>query len=96
MTTEKFDLKEEINKAAEMMDNIIEDRSVPRNIRAAVETAKGKLLNEAEELSLRISTAVYDLDDISNDINMPSHARTLLWELISQLEFIRETSKEKT
>lgn len=91
----KIDLKEETGRALEMMKDILEDRSVPRNIKAAVEKARDKLLNESEEPALRISSAIYDLDDISNDINMPSHARTQIWEIISELEFIREKVKEK-
>ena len=36
---------------------------------------------------------MYILDDISNDINMPTHARTEIWQIISELESIREKEK---
>ena len=37
-----------------------------------------------------MSSAVYDLDAVSNDINMPAHARTLIWNILSELEALKE------
>lgn len=85
--------QEQASHIAELMENIIADNSVPRNIRKVVEEAKNKILSE-EEFDTRITSAIYLLDDISNDINMPSHTRTELWTLISKLEAIRETKKK--
>ena len=86
--------KEEIDTSylIELMDAVIEDTSVPRNIRKVVEDSKHKIENK-KELSLGISSAIYMLDDISNDINMPSHSRTEIWTIISELEKLKETTK---
>ena len=83
---------EEVNYVAELMDSVIEDTSVPRNIRKALDDAKQKILSQ-ESMDVAITSAIYILDDISNDINMPSHARTEIWQIISELESIREKSK---
>jgi uncharacterized protein (UPF0147 family) len=40
------------------------------------------------------STAVYLMDDISKDLNIPSHTRTDVWEIISRMEAIKEKIKE--
>jgi hypothetical protein len=40
------------------------------------------------------STAVYMMDDISKDLNIPSHTRTDVWEIISKMEAIKEKIKE--
>jgi hypothetical protein len=37
-----------------------------------------------------MSSAIYDLDSVSNDINLPMHARTLVWNLLSELERLKE------
>jgi len=73
-----------------IMEELIEDRMVPRNIRAAVEQAK-KELTENEELSMdiRLSAAISILDEIINDPNMPMHARTRIWNIVSMLETIK-------
>ena len=87
-----IDVSQEINAVIELMDAVIGDYSVPRNIRAAVEEAKQKI-QASEEKTVAISTAIYKLDDISNDINMPSHTRTEIWGIISELEAIKEKIK---
>ncbi|MBU1120886.1 MAG: UPF0147 family protein [archaeon] len=79
--------------ALELMDSIIEDNGVPRNIRRVVEEAKNKVKEDNKELGVNVSAAIYKLDDISNDINMPSHTRTDIWTLISELEAIKEKVK---
>ncbi|MBI2530337.1 MAG: UPF0147 family protein [Candidatus Diapherotrites archaeon] len=85
--------QEQASHIAELMENIVADNSVPRNIRKIVEEAKNKILSQ-EEFDTKITSAIYLLDDISNDINMPSHTRTELWTLISKLEAIRGNKKE--
>ncbi|MFH1224702.1 MAG: UPF0147 family protein [Candidatus Diapherotrites archaeon] len=75
-----------------LMDAVIEDTSVPKNIRAAVNEAREKIGSSAE-VSVGVTSALYILDDISNDINMPSHTRTEIWTIISELESIRERNK---
>lgn len=83
---------DEIAEVAELMDAVIEDTSVPRNIRKAVEEAKQKIVSEGKK-GVELTSAMYILDDISNDINMPSHTRTEIWNIISALEAIREKNK---
>ena len=75
-----------------LMENVVEDTGVPRNIRKAVEDAKKKVEKGLEATGL--SMAIYLLDDISNDINMPSHTRTEIWDIISKLEAIKEMVKK--
>ena len=86
-------IEAQIEEAVELMGNIISDNSVPRNIRKAIEDAKNKILGK-EDLDTMLTSAIYMLDDISNDINMPSHTRTEIWTLISKLEAIREGKKK--
>ncbi len=73
-----------------IMNEIIADRAVPRNIRAKIEEAIGKV-KLANVTSL--SEAIYLLDDISNDVNMPDHTRTDIWHLISLIEANKEKMK---
>lgn len=72
------------------MNEIVADRAVPRNIRAKIEEAVFKV-KQANVTSL--SEAIYLLDDISNDVNMPDHTRTDIWHLISLIEANKEKMK---
>jgi len=86
------ELKKEVEDCLGLMEEILSDRSVPRNIRAVIENAKAKAA-AFEDGGVNFSGAIYLLDDISNDINMPSHTRTEIWTLISLLEAVKEKVK---
>ncbi len=79
---------EKYGKVFKLMDIIINDRTVPRNIRAAVKQAKENLEGEGEEV-VKISAAIHTLDEIINDPNMPLYTRTQIWNVVGQLEEIR-------
>jgi len=76
----------------DLMASVANDSTVPRNIRLALDEARKKL--QEKDLDVGITGAIYLLDDISNDINMPSHTRTEIWQIISELESIREKIKK--
>ena len=86
-------LGERVEYIAELMEAIIEDTTVPRNIRKACEDARIKISGAEAQLSVNVSNAIYLMEDISNDINMPAHTRTEIWTIISELEAIREKCK---
>ncbi len=77
---------EQINKH---MDMVINDTTVPRNVRGAATEAK-TALNSKGDYVVRISGAIYAIDSISNDINLQQQARTVIWNLLSMLESIKE------
>jgi uncharacterized protein (UPF0147 family) len=84
---------EKLKEVLDLMDEVINDTSVPRNIRKTVEDAKIKIGEKAD--STNLSMAIYMMDDISNDINMPAHTRTEIWTIISELESLKEQAKTK-
>ncbi|MDO5814634.1 MAG: UPF0147 family protein [Methanobrevibacter sp.] len=71
-----------------MLDYISDNNTVPRNIREAANQSCDLLKDEEQDQSVRISTVLGKLDEISNDPNIPVHARTLIWEVLSKLEAI--------
>lgn len=71
-----------------LIDTVGEDTSVPKNIRRALSEAKERLRG-TDELSTRVSAAIYAIESISEDINMPMHARTQIWAILSALESIK-------
>ncbi|MEM2138508.1 MAG: UPF0147 family protein [Candidatus Anstonellaceae archaeon] len=71
-----------------LIDMVGEDTSVPKNIRRALSEAKERLKGQ-DELSTRVSAAIYAIEGISEDINMPMHARTQIWAILSALESIK-------
>ena len=82
--------EEAFGRVNQILQHIMEDTSVPRNIRRAAEESKDILAKEDEEPTIRASTVISILDEISNDPNIPIHARTLIWNVLSELESIRD------
>ncbi len=68
------------------LEMLIEDTSVPRNIRRSAEQIKSILTDQSKPLDIRKAKAIGTLDDMSNDPNIPMHGRTLVWNIMSQLE----------
>ncbi|SDA56118.1 UPF0147 family protein [Methanobrevibacter millerae] len=77
-----------IDEVCEILEYITNENSVPRNIREAANESNKLLKDEEVDQSVRISTVLGKLDEISNDPNIPVHARTLIWEVLSKLEAI--------
>ena len=83
------DTQTRISQVIDVLDQLAEDTSVPRNIRRGATQAKEKLLNSQEALDVRTASAVMLLDELANDPNIPLHGRTLIWNIISQLETLK-------
>jgi hypothetical protein len=83
------DMETRLRQIMEVLDQLAEDNSVPRNIRRGATDAKTRLLNKAEALDIRSASAVMILDELANDPNIPLHGRTLIWNIISQLETVK-------
>jgi len=74
----------------ELIDAVVNDNSIPKNIRRTLGEAKQRLQSD-EELSVRVSAAIYLIESVSDDINMPPHARTQIWAVISALESVKNS-----
>ncbi len=79
---------EVVKRCIEVLDRIVNDDSVPRNIRRSADNMKNILSNEKDPPSVRVAMVISKLDDIGNDPNVPIHTRTVIWGLSSQLEAI--------
>ena len=82
----------EFDPVIKLLEEVVNDRTIPKNIRSAAENSKS-VLNSTDAMELKISTAIHNLDDIINDPNMPMYARTKIWNIVSMLEQTRRTLK---
>ena len=80
-------MAEDVLKAViDTLDRIIQDDSVPRNVRRIASEIKNDLINNKENIAVKAATAISTLEDLSSDPNLPMHVRTLIWNLSSLLE----------
>ena len=47
------------------------------------------LLSSDGDFDLRVNNAASLLDDLANDPNIPLHGRTLIWNILNQLETLK-------
>jgi uncharacterized protein len=85
------EVAELIEQIKRQMEFLLNDTSVPKNVKSAIKNAK-EHLTTADEYVVRVSSAIYDIDSISNDINLPAQARTSVWSILSMLESIKTSS----
>ena len=72
----------------EELTMILDDKAIPKNIRAKMNEAILTLQDTEKERSIRANKALQELDDISDDPNIPSYIRPQIWNIVSQLEAI--------
>ncbi len=85
---DRAEREEIVKKCTEMLENMLHDITIPRNIRRSASEIKNKLLDGNESLAVRAAAAVSELEELTNNPNIPSHTRTLVWSIVSQLETV--------
>ncbi len=75
----------DVKQISDMLGDLVNDPTIPKNIRRALGEAKTRLDGD-EEIGVKVSAAIYVIESITEDINMPSHARTQIWAIMSGLE----------
>ncbi|MEM0355475.1 MAG: UPF0147 family protein [Desulfurococcaceae archaeon] len=85
-----YDNEVKIRNATIMLLSIINDTSIPRNIRRAATEALNHLKDEKLSPGVKAANAISILDTVTQDPNMPISARTRVWQIIAILETIRD------
>ena len=73
-------------EAISLLEDILNDRGVPKNIKSSIEESIADLKSSEETDDVKISTVISILDDASNDPNISLYARTKVWDVVSKLE----------
>ncbi|MCJ2531166.1 MAG: UPF0147 family protein [Candidatus Thermoplasmatota archaeon] len=84
-----METEERLKQILDVLGQLAEDTSVPRNIRRGALNARELLLKKENALDVRAASAIFILDELANDPNIPLHGRTLIWNVISQLETVK-------
>jgi uncharacterized protein (UPF0147 family) len=71
----------------EMLLMVKEDQSAPKSLREKID-AMVQLIDSDQDTSLKVNSLQQQLEDISNDVNLPSFVRTQMWSISGALEQI--------
>ena len=78
-------VSKKIEGMIELMMELREDSSVPRNVRDKLEFCSNAL-QEKCEVSMRVDKVRHALEEISEDSNLQPYTRTQIWNIASTLE----------
>jgi|TARA_B100001964_G_scaffold197975_1_gene223343 hypothetical protein len=70
---------------AELKDDI----TVPKNVRMRIEKVI-EVLNNNLEISIKVSKALNELEELADDVNLQSYTRSQIWTIISVLEKVKK------
>jgi len=69
-------MTEQLNSVKEMLGGIKDDNSVPKNIRAKINEVMFEINNDDCKFDIKVSRLLNELEEISEDPNLPSYIRT--------------------
>jgi uncharacterized protein (UPF0147 family) len=76
---------EKIDLILNALNTIKEDENIPRNVRAKIDCAICCLNDGEKEFSLKINSVLQELDEVSNDKNLPTYTKIEILNMIGVL-----------
>ncbi len=75
-----------------MLENVMNERGVPRNVRESLDNAAKTLDSRSRKESSKekISQAISILDESAGDPNLATYTRTQIWGIVSLLEGMKK------
>ncbi|MGV8141340.1 MAG: UPF0147 family protein [Candidatus Woesearchaeota archaeon] len=78
-------VKQQCSEIIQALTALKEDDGVPKNVRSKIDTIITDLKDDSE-MSMKVSKSLHNLDEISEDLNLPAFIRTQIWNVSSMLE----------
>ncbi|MDO8740619.1 MAG: UPF0147 family protein [Candidatus Woesearchaeota archaeon] len=75
----------DFGKITGMLEELKDDAAVPKNVKIKIDSII-EVLNGDSDTSIKLNKALHALDEIANDANLQSYARTQIWNIVSVLE----------
>jgi len=77
-----------VKDSVEILALIEQDNSVPKNVRERIKNSIVALEEKNIDVAIKINRSLQELDEISEDPNVPTYTRTQIWNVVSLLESI--------
>ncbi len=79
--------KQALHGVIEALNELKEDNTVPKNIKAKFENMIS-LLQEDTDDSIKINRVMHEIEEITEDSNMQPYTRTQIFNVVSLLEML--------
>ncbi|MEE9525989.1 MAG: UPF0147 family protein [Candidatus Woesearchaeota archaeon] len=82
-----MDVEEQIKIIIDVLGDLQEEGSVPRNVKDKI-VITIEALKEKDEISIKVHKALHELEEVAEDPNLQTYTRTQIWNVVSELEKI--------
>lgn len=90
MADKKAQNQMSFDQAIQTIAQVVSNPTTPKNIKKNLADLISSLRASQDPISVRAANAISQLDDVTQDPNIPSYVRVTLWQAVSALEGIRE------
>ena len=88
----EFDFDKEVSETKELINMLLGDVMIPKNVKIILHNI-GNTIEKESKNTVKLSEAIYGLQDISEDPNLPLNAKSDVWLLLNKLEKLKEHLK---
>jgi uncharacterized protein len=85
MSKHQEQIQHQCEDIVQALTNLKNDDGVPKNVRSKIDMIISDL-KEDTDLSLKVGKSLHNLDEISEDLNLPPFIRTQIWNISSMFE----------
>jgi len=79
-----------ISEVLELLSELREDDCVPRNVKMRLENACTALQCGDRPMSVNVDASLQELDEASENSNVPAYTKTQIYSIVSKLECIKQ------
>lgn len=79
-------METELLNLVETLLQLEQDASVPKNIKTKLQLAISVLREDGGDMKIKANKVLQQLEEVSDDPNMPSYIRPQIWNIVSLLE----------
>jgi len=88
----EFNFDKEVQDVKDLIDILLGDVMIPKNVKNILQNI-GAIIERDNKNVVKLSEAIYGLQDISEDPNLPLNAKSDVWQLLNKLEKLKENLK---
>lgn len=75
-----------LNIVISEIDDALKESFIPQGMRAALEDVRQELEDSKQDPKVTVASALYKIESLTDDPNLPMPVKPILWNLISSLE----------
>ncbi|MBT3416597.1 hypothetical protein HON86_02305 [Candidatus Woesearchaeota archaeon] len=81
---------DQVLEILDLLSELHKDEDIPRNIRKKIGCAIDALNCKERDIFMKVDSSLQELDDVSENSNLPAFTKTQIYSIVSKLECIKQ------